>query len=85
MRTGDLIGTGTVSGDGVDQKGKKLELGCLFETTEAGSKSVTLEDGEDLKFLKDGDEIILDAWCSDTDGTVKLGFGECRGVILPAS
>jgi len=85
MRTGDLIGTGTVSGDAVDQKGKKLELGCLFETTEAGTKSLTLEDGEVLKFLKDGDEIVLEGWCSDANGNMKLGFGECRGVIMPAS
>ena len=70
---------------GVDEKGKKLELGCLFETTEAGTKTLTFEDGEVLKFLKDGDEIILEGWCGAADGTMKLGFGECRGVIMPAS
>jgi fumarylacetoacetase len=105
MRTGDLIGTGTVSGDvrlcfscntyqnsladfhaqAVDEKGNKLELGCLFETTEAGTKSVTLDGGENLKFLKDGDEIILEGWCAGADGKLKLGFGECRGKIIGAS
>jgi fumarylacetoacetase len=70
---------------GVDEKGNKLELGCLFETTEAGTKSVTLDDGEKLKFLQDGDEVVLEGWCTDADGKVKLGFGECRGKITPAA
>jgi len=36
-------------------------------------------------FLKDGDEIILQGWCKDkASGKVILGFGECRGKILPA-
>jgi fumarylacetoacetase len=53
----------------------------LFETTEAGTKSVTLGGGEKLKFLQDGDEVVLEGWCTDPDGKVKLGFGECRGKI----
>jgi len=53
----------------------------LFETTEAGTKSVTLDGGEVLKFLQDGDEVVLEGWCTDADGEVKLGFGECRGKI----
>ena len=57
----------------------------MFETTEAGTKSVTLDGGENLKFLKDGDEIVLEGWCSDANGQMKLGFGECRGKIMPAS
>jgi fumarylacetoacetase len=46
---------------------------------------VTLDGGENLKFLKDGDEIVLEGWCSDASGQMKLGFGECRGKIMPAS
>ena len=38
-----------------------------------------------MQYLLDGDEVILDAWCGDKDGkAIKLGFGGCRGVILPA-
>ncbi|KAI7715458.1 hypothetical protein KC353_g6092 [Hortaea werneckii] len=31
METGDLIGTGTISGSGRNEKGEKCELGCLYE------------------------------------------------------
>ncbi|KAH8594882.1 hypothetical protein B0O99DRAFT_623859 [Bisporella sp. PMI_857] len=84
MKTGDLLGTGTISGDAVDDQGRKMELGCLYEATQAGSKYVTLTDGTQMKYLDDGDEIILEAWCEDTNGKKILGFGECRGKLLPA-
>jgi fumarylacetoacetase len=35
-------------------------------------------------FLKDGDEVIMEGWCKDKAGKVILGFGECRGTVLPA-
>jgi fumarylacetoacetase len=79
----------------VDTQGRKLELGCLWEATETGTKSVMIvaeEDGkatgepEVLQFLLDGDEIVLEGWCGDgKDGGWKLGFGECRGAIGPAA
>ena len=31
MQTGDLIGTGTISGSGINEKGEKAELGCLYD------------------------------------------------------
>ena len=34
-------------------------------------------------YLEDGDEIILEGWCEDKNGTVVLGFAECRGRIVP--
>jgi fumarylacetoacetase len=38
-----------------------------------------------MKYLQDYDEIVLDAWCGSEDGTQRLlGFGECRGIILPS-
>lgn len=37
-----------------------------------------------MKYLLDGDEIILSADCGITDDGISLGFGECRGVLLPA-
>jgi fumarylacetoacetase len=42
--------------------------------------TLTSEDGStktELKYLLDGDEVVLEAWCGDK----KLGFGECRGVV----
>ena len=85
MRFASQIGGTDFHEQGINEKGNKLELGCLFETTEAGTKSVTLEGGENLKFLKDGDEIVLEGWCTGSDGKLKLGFGDCRGKIMAAS
>jgi fumarylacetoacetase len=104
LGTGDLLGTGTISGDvrvaqfmiryvliimsllqAVDDEGNKRELGCLYEATQGGTKSVTLANGTQMKYLEDDDEIILDAWCGNADGReIALGFGECRGKLLPA-
>lgn len=68
----------------VDDKGNKKELGCLYEATQGGTNAVTLADGSQMKYLRDGDEIILEAWCEDADGRLILGFGECRGKLLAA-
>ena len=82
LRTGDLMGTGTVSGDGKDASGKGFELGCLFEATLHGSRPLELEGGGKLGYLEDGDTIVLSARCKDEDGRRVLGFGECRGKIV---
>lgn len=77
MLSGDLIGTGTISGPKVD------ELGSLLELTENGKNKVTLPNGEIRSYLLDGDEITLKGRCSRT-GFVSIGFGDCTGTIAPA-
>ena len=77
LRPGDLIGTGTVSGPTSDSRG------CLLELTSRGESPVLLPSGEKRAFLEDGDEVALRGWC-ERDGATRIGFGECRGVILPA-
>jgi fumarylacetoacetase len=77
MRTGDLIASGTVSGP------SDRELGCLLELTRRGANPVTLPTGETRKFLEDGDEVIMRCYLGESAGP-RIGFGECRGVILPA-
>jgi fumarylacetoacetase len=42
---------------------------------------VTLPDGETRKFLEDGDEVVMRGWC-EAEGFVRIGFGECRGVVV---
>lgn len=37
-----------------------------------------------MMYLEDQDEIILEGWCKDEDGEIVLGFGECRGRVLPS-
>ncbi len=77
LRTGDLIASGTVSGPAPDS------LGCLLELTKRGANPVTLPTGETRRFLEDGDEVIMRGQLG-SDAGPKIGFGECRGVILPA-
>ena len=74
LRPGDLLASGTISGE------TKESRGCLLERTWRGSEPLQLPNGETRRFLEDGDEVILRAWC-EREG-VRIGFGECRGVIV---
>jgi fumarylacetoacetase len=77
LRTGDLVGTGTVSGPGANERG------CLLEITRRGVDPLHLPTGETRVFLEDGDEIILRGYC-EKHGFARIGLGECRGTVLPA-
>jgi fumarylacetoacetase len=77
LRPGDLLASGTVSGAEAGSQG------CLLEITQRGSKAIALPTGEVRSFLSDGDEVILRGYC-EKDGYIRVGFGECRGVVLPA-
>lgn len=77
LRPGDLLASGTVSGP------EKGSLGCLLELTWRGTEPLELPSGETRKFLEDGDEVIFRGYC-ERDGAVRIGFGECRGVVEPA-
>jgi len=77
LEIGDLMATGTCSGPQDESRG------CLLEITSRGKNPVALPNGETRAFLQDGDEVIFRAHCQAA-GRVRLGFGECRGLILPA-
>src|ERR1051325_1212188 len=77
LRPGDLLGSGTVSGPSKDSRG------CLLELTWRGTEPLELPGGGRRRFLEDGDEVILRGRC-EREGFVAVGFGECRGLILPA-
>ena len=57
--------------------------GCLLEITNRGAEPALLPGGETRGFLEDGDEVILRGRCR-REGYISIGFGECRGVVLPA-
>ena len=40
-----------------------------------------LPTGEQRRFLEDGDEVTMRG-SRERDGCVRIGFGECRGVVL---
>ena len=76
MRTGDLLGSGTISGDGDDS------MGSLLELTWGGERPLQLADGQTRSFLQDHDTVTL-AGHAQGDG-YRVGFGSCTGQILPA-
>ena len=76
LRPGDLIGSGTISGPAKDSRG------CLLELTWRGTEPLTLPTGEQRRFLENGDEVIMRAYCS-REGFQRIGLGECRGIIAP--
>jgi len=77
LRPGDLLGTGTQSGP------TPSEAGSLLELSQGGKQALTLPNGEQRRFLSDGDEIILRATC-ERGGCARLGFGEARGRVVAA-
>lgn len=84
MQTGDLIGTGTISGSERNPKGEMAELGCLYEAERTKTQVLPRSDGPyQPGYLEDGDEIMLEGYCEGADGQIALGFGECRGRIIP--
>ena len=75
-RTGDLYGSGTISGKEPSERGSFLELSW-------GGRDPLTVNGEQRTFLQDGDEVAITGTATTSSGA-KLGFGEVRGRILPA-
>jgi len=75
-RVGDLMGSGTISGLTPDS------FGSLLELTWNGAHPLKLADGSTRQFIEDGDELTLRGWAQGAD--YRVGFGQCRGKILPA-
>ncbi|KAI7084937.1 hypothetical protein KC357_g6083 [Hortaea werneckii] len=85
METGDLIGTGTISGSGRNEKGEKCELGCLYEGERTKTQVMPQSTGSKYQegYIEDGDEIILEGWCENKQGEVVLGFDMERSDPVP--
>ncbi len=77
VNIGDMMASGTISGK--DEK----SYGSLLEITFAGRQPLTLETGEERKFLQNGDELTLRGY-AEKDGK-RVGFGSVSGVILPSN
>ena len=78
FNAGDLLGSGTISGK------NKNEFGSLLELSWSGKEPMKLENGETRTFLEDGDKITITGGKKVPNGDYVIGFGECKGVILPA-
>eukprot|EP00128_Syssomonas_multiformis_P010131 Colp12_sorted_trinity150504_noHs@16023 len=76
LRPGDLLASGTISGPTEESFGSMLELSWR------GSRTVDLGEGRTRKFIMDGDDVIVRGFCQGEG--YRVGFGEARGVVLPA-
>lgn len=76
MRPGDLLGSGTISGE--DDKSR----GSLLEQNKGGKQAIKLNGGEERIFLQDGDTVTIRGVAGSEGGFV--GFGECSGQIIAA-
>lgn len=76
VNSGDMMGSGTISGKTQDSFGSMLEL------TWRGENPIKLSDGTQRKFINDNDTVILKGFSKNKD--VRIGFGECKSKLLPA-
>lgn len=75
VNSGDMMGSGTISGPTPDSYGSMLEL------TWKGEKPIKMKDGTERKFINDNDTVIMRGYC-EKDGT-RIGFGEVSTKLLP--
>ncbi|KAJ5114000.1 hypothetical protein N7456_002534 [Penicillium angulare] len=76
VRTGDILGTGTISGP------DEGSMGCLLEITSGGKEPLTLGSGHKRHMLQDWDTVRMTAVAGGSASGV--GFGECIGQLQPA-
>jgi len=77
LSTGDLLGTGTISGP------DRSACGSLMEISRGGKEPLELPTGEKRAFLEAGDELALRA-TAQAEGYIPIGFGPCMSVIRSA-
>lgn len=75
VNSGDMMGSGTISGPTPDSYGSMLEL------TWGGKNPITLSDGTERKFINDNDTVIMKGYCDN--GDIRIGFGEVSTKLLP--
>lgn len=77
INSGDLMGSGTISGKDPSSFGSMLELAW------AGSKPIEMPDGSTRSFIHDYDTVTMKGYCQNDE--VRIGFGEVSSMLLPAS
>ena len=74
ISTGDLMGSGTISGT------EKGSFGCMLELSWGGKEKITLSSGKKRDFLLDYDAVVLNGTASKEK--FKIGFSSCSGRII---
>ncbi len=75
VNSGDMMGSGTISGSAENSFGSMLEL------TWGGKNPLKMKDGTERKFINDGDTVIMKGFCQNDQ--VRIGFGEVASKLLP--
>lgn len=75
INSGDMMGSGTISGPTEDSFGSMLEL------TWGGQNPIKMKDGSERKFINDGDTVIIRGFCQNDE--IRIGFGEVSSKLLP--
>lgn len=76
IQTGDMYGSGTISGS------ESHQFGSMLEITWKGTKPVTMPNGTERKFIQDGDTVIMRGHAEHNG--IRIGFGEVSTKVLPA-
>ncbi|GEP50895.1 fumarylacetoacetase [Flavobacterium noncentrifugens] len=75
VNSGDMMGSGTISGPTSDSFGSMLEI------TWNGKNPIKMKDGTDRKFINDNDSVTIKGFCKNNE--VRIGFGEVCTKLLP--
>jgi fumarylacetoacetase len=75
VNSGDLMGSGTISGPTPGSYGSMLELAWQ------GTKPITLNDGSKRTFIEDNDTVVIRGFCNKSGQ--RIGFGEVSTKLLP--
>lgn len=75
VNSGDMMGSGTISGPTEDSYGSMLEL------TWGGKNPIKMNDGSERKFINDNDTVIMKGFCQNS--SLRIGFGEVSSKLLP--
>ena len=70
LQAGDIMASGTISGN------EESTYGSMLELSWKGTKPLKMPDGSERKFINDGDTVIMKAHCEKKG--VRIGFGEVK-------
>lgn len=76
IRCGDMMASGTISGP------TEGSFGSMLEIAWKGTKPVSMGDGTSRTFIQDYDTVVIRGYAQKNG--VRLGFGNCTGLVLPA-